>query len=42
MKKVLLILAVVVGSSALLTSCSNSHSCPAYGKAAKVPAEHRA
>jgi len=42
MKKVLLILAAVVTVSVMLSSCSSSHSCPAYGKVTKVPAEHRA
>jgi hypothetical protein len=39
MKKVLLVLAVITVTSVLLASCSTSHSCPAYGKVAKVPAE---
>lgn len=41
MKKVLLVLAVVVVSSVVLTSCGSTHSCPAYGKVTKVPAEQR-
>jgi hypothetical protein len=36
MKKVLLILAGVVLTSTVMTSCSKSHSCPAYGKVHKV------
>ena len=42
MKKVLLILAAVVLVSVTMTSCSNSHSCPAYGKVTKVPPDKRA
>jgi hypothetical protein len=41
MKKVLLIVVAVLVSSAVLTSCGSHGSCPAYGKVAKVPAEHR-
>jgi len=39
MKKVLLVLALVVTTGALFTSCKSTHSCPAYGKVNKVPAE---
>jgi hypothetical protein len=39
MKKALLVLAVVVAGSFVLASCNSSHSCPAYGKVTKVPAE---
>jgi outer membrane murein-binding lipoprotein Lpp len=41
MKKVLLVLAVVVVSSMVLSSCGSTHGCPAYGKVTKVPAEQR-
>jgi outer membrane murein-binding lipoprotein Lpp len=42
MKKVLLIVVAMVVSSVVLTSCSSTHSCPAYGKVTKVPSEKRA
>jgi len=42
MKKVILVLAAVVLSSIVLTSCGGTHSCPAYGKVMKVPAEKQA
>jgi hypothetical protein len=42
MKKVLLILAAVVLVSVTMTSCSNSHSCPAYGKVTTVQPDKRA
>ncbi len=38
MKKVFQIIAVVLVASAMLTACSSSHSCPAYGKVHNVPA----
>ncbi len=41
MKKALLVLAVVVVSSMVLSSCGSTHSCPAYSKVTKVPAEQR-
>ena len=41
MKKVLLVLAVVVVSSMVLSSCGSTHGCPAYSKVTKVPAEQR-
>ncbi|HRH38194.1 MAG TPA: hypothetical protein PK760_07610 [Flavobacteriales bacterium] len=43
MKKLLLVLAVVVVSSMVLSACgSSAHSCPAYSKEVKpVPAEKR-
>ena len=41
MKKVLLVLAVVVVSSLVLSACGSSHGCPAYSKVSKVPAEQR-
>lgn len=41
MKKVFLIVAVVVVSSVLLTSCGSYQSCPAYSKVNQVPAEVR-
>lgn len=41
MKKVFLVLAVVVISGMVLSSCGSSHGCPAYSKVAKVPAEQR-
>ncbi|MEO8589028.1 MAG: hypothetical protein ABI432_06655 [Flavobacteriales bacterium] len=42
MKKVILVLAAVVLSSVVLTSCGGAHSCPAYGKVTKVPTEKQA
>lgn len=42
MKKVFQVIAAVVLTGALLTACSSSHSCPAYGKVHKAPAEKRA
>lgn len=39
MKKVLLVLAVITVTSVLMSSCGSTHSCPAYGKVATVPAE---
>ncbi|WKZ64932.1 MAG: hypothetical protein QY325_09170 [Flavobacteriales bacterium] len=39
MKKALLVLAVIAVGGMLLASCGSTHSCPAYGKVAKVPAE---
>lgn len=42
MKKVLLVLAVVVVGAALFTSCSSTHSCPAYSKTHQVKAERPA
>ena len=39
MKKALIVLATVVFSSFMMTSCSSTHSCPAYGKVHKVPVE---
>lgn len=41
MKKVLLIVAAVLVSSVVLTSCGSHSSCPAYGKVNKVPTEVR-
>ncbi|MFZ1688772.1 MAG: hypothetical protein WAU70_15195 [Flavobacteriales bacterium] len=41
MKKTLLVLAVIVVVAALLSSCNNTHSCPAYGKVHQVPATER-
>lgn len=41
MKKVLLILAAVVVSSVVLSSCGSHSSCPAYGKVNDVPVEAR-
>jgi hypothetical protein len=41
MKKVLIVLASVVFCSVMMTSCGSTHSCPAYGKVHKVPAEHQ-
>lgn len=38
MKKVFQLIAAVVVASAVLTACSSTHSCPAYGKVHKVPA----
>jgi hypothetical protein len=38
MKKVLLVLALVVTTGALFTSCKSTHSCPAYGKVHQQPA----
>jgi len=39
MKKVFQLIVAVVVASAVLTACSSSHSCPAYGKVNKVPSE---
>lgn len=37
MKKTLLVLALFIVASAVLSSCNKTHSCPAYGKVHKVP-----
>ncbi|MEZ4739020.1 MAG: hypothetical protein R2818_06595 [Flavobacteriales bacterium] len=39
MKKVFQVIVAVVVISSVLTACSSSHSCPAYGKVHKLPAE---
>lgn len=42
MKKVFKVIAVVVLTSVVLTACSSTHSCPAYGKVYKAPAGKQA
>ena len=39
MKKVFQVIVALVVFSSVLSACSSSHSCPAYGKVHKVPAE---
>ncbi|HQV74703.1 MAG TPA: hypothetical protein PLE78_04385 [Flavobacteriales bacterium] len=41
MKKVFQLILAVVVASAVLSACGSAHSCPAYGKVHKVPAEGR-
>jgi hypothetical protein len=41
MKKALLVLAVLMLTSVVLTSCGSHASCPAYGKVNDVPAAKR-
>lgn len=42
MKKVFQMIVAVVVASAVLSACSSSHYCPAYGKVNKVPAQKQA
>lgn len=41
MKKALLVLAVLLLTSVVLTSCGSHNACPAYGKVNEVPAAER-
>jgi hypothetical protein len=41
MKKIIIFLLLVIGASAILSSCRSQEQCAAYGEARKFQVEHR-